>query len=107
METSDDPTGGLITAKLIAPIIIGAAVSEGVKSASGQPSIFGKGHHADDARSAGIASALSPSQEKRTATAAPGSSLSEQAKKNRRLQASSLTRDFAPPTLGVPGLTGV
>jgi len=41
---------------------------------------------------------------KRTATPVLG--LSEQAKRNRRLQASQLTREFAPPTLAQPALTG-
>lgn len=39
-------------------------------------------------------------------TAEPTVQLSEQAKRNRRLAASSLTRDWAEPTLGTPGLLG-
>ena len=40
-------------------------------------------------------------------TAAPVEQLSEQARKNRRLSASLLTRGFTPPTLGQAGLLGV
>jgi hypothetical protein len=41
----------------------------------------------------------------RTASALPQTS--EAAKKNRRLQASLLTREFAPPKLGIPGLDAI
>jgi hypothetical protein len=44
-------------------------------------------------------------QAKKTAEALPQDS--EVAKKNKRLKASILTRNFAPPTLGKPGLLGV
>lgn len=40
-------------------------------------------------------------------TATPVEQVSEQARKNRRRQASQLTRDFAPPQLGQPGLIGL
>lgn len=40
-------------------------------------------------------------------TARPTEQLSENARKNRRLAASSLTRGFAPPELGSSGLLGV
>lgn len=42
---------------------------------------------------------------KRTAT--PMGQLSEQAKKNKRLRASLLTRNFAEPRLGKAGLLGL
>ena len=40
-------------------------------------------------------------------TAVPLEQLSEQAKKNKRLQASMLTKDWAEPKLGFGGLLGV
>jgi hypothetical protein len=40
-------------------------------------------------------------------TAKPVDQVSEQSKRNRRLAASALTRGFAPPTLGQPGLLGL
>lgn len=39
-------------------------------------------------------------------TAEPVEQLTEQAKKNRRLAASSLTQGLSKPTLGTPGLLG-
>lgn len=40
-------------------------------------------------------------------TAEPTTQLSEEARKNRKLRASSLTAGFAPPKLGQTGLLGV
>ena len=47
-----------------------------------------------------------PTVTQATKTAAPETQLSEQAKRNRRLAASSLTRDFSEPTLSQPALLG-
>lgn len=41
-----------------------------------------------------------------TKTAESVVALSEQAKRNRRLAASALTKQFVEPTLGIPGLVG-
>ncbi len=97
METSDDPTGGVLTT-----IVVGALVGEGVKAISGQTSIFGKKDSGDRPARA----AISPDADMKTGTAAPVETLSEEAKKKRRLAASALTRGFGEPTLGIPALTG-
>lgn len=84
METSDDPT----TITAIATV---AAAGAGIHAAT-------QGGGGGGQR---VAQAGQPKQ-----TAEPTTQLSEQAKRNRRLAASSLTRQFAEPTLGTPGLLG-
>ena len=98
MKPSDDPTGGVITAA-----IIGAGVREGVKAVSGQTSIFGRKSSSDRSARTAISATDSGME---TKTADPVEALSKSAKDRRRREASTLGRQFAPPTLGIPALTG-
>ena len=82
MDTSDDP----VSLAIIGGVAYGATqVGKGGGGGGGQQ-------------------ALPTAQA--TKTAEPVEQLSEQAKRNRRLAASSLTKQFAEPTLGIPALTG-
>lgn len=98
METSDDPA----TMAIVGPIVVGAVVGEGVKAASGQTSLFGK--KGGGSQRTIVSPAVQKEQAK--ATAEPTERLSEAQKRNRRLQANALTRQFSEPLLGKPGLTG-
>lgn len=90
METSDDP----VTMAALAPYATVTAAAVGIHAATGG---FGGG-------GGGKYLAGAPGQAQRTAE--PTVQLSEAAKRNRRLAASTLTKGFAEPTLGVPGLLG-
>lgn len=82
----------------MAPFILPAiAVTSGLATAG----VFGG---VGKAKQAGLTSATAGQA---TKTAEPVVTLSEQAKRNRRLAASSLTKQFAEPTLGTPGLLGL
>lgn len=86
--TSDDPTWGLYEYAML------SAAATGTVAATGG---FG-------GRGGGIGSYKPP--EAKT-TAEPTIQLSEQAKRNRRLAASSLTKQWVEPKLGKAGLLGV
>jgi len=105
MDTSDDP--------VFTPIFLGAGFSAttaaGLATAAtaasigiGTTALMGGFKKPDKSRS-GFATAA-PGQA--TKTSEPVLALSEQAKRNRRLAASSLTREFTPPTLGISALVG-
>lgn len=57
-------------------------------------------------KNGGFGGMPSSEAEQATATAAPVTQLSEQAKKTKRLKASMLTRDWGGPKLGMAGLLG-
>lgn len=78
METSDDP---------VTLAIVGASVYTATQAGRG-----------------GGGGGIAPQEAKTTAE--PTVQLSEQAKRNRRLAASTLTKGFAEPTLSTPGLLG-
>lgn len=79
-------------ASALAPVATVAAAGVGIAGAMGA---FDRG---GGAKPAGVP--------ERKVTAEPTLQLSEAAKKKRRLDASSLTRDFGEPTLGIPALLG-
>ena len=89
MDTSDDPTYGLLEYAML------SAAATGTIAATGG---FG-------GRGGGGVQAVAPGQAKQTAE--PTVQLSEQAKRNRRLAASSLTKQWVEPKLGTPGLLGM
>ena len=89
MDTSDDPTYGLYEYAML------SAAATGTVAATGG---FGGGGGGGSTRT------VIPEAKK---TAEPTVQLSEQAKRNRRLAASSLTRQWAEPKLGTPGLLGM
>lgn len=82
-------TGGAITG---AGLATGAALGLGITAAV-MGSRTGGGFKAGAVERAGV-------------TAEPVAQLSEQARRNRRLAASTLTREFAEPRLGIPALLG-
>lgn len=88
MDKTDDP----VTMTAIMPYATVAAAGVGIAGAVG----------AFDRGGGGIR-AVAPEQK---TTAEPTAQLSEQAKRNRRLAASALTRGWKEPTLGTPGLLG-
>ncbi len=92
MDTSDDPI--IAAATVLAPIATVAGAGVGIAGALGA---FDRG----GGMKAQQAQAGQPRQ-----TAESTVQLSEQAKRNRRLTASALTRRWAEPTLGTPGLLG-
>lgn len=96
METTDDP----VTMGYLASTVAISGSVYAMTQASKKASKAGGGQSIS-ADMAGV-TAGQP-----TKTATPTASLSEQAKKNRRLAASALTREFAEPTLGTPSLLGV
>lgn len=94
MEGSDDP----VTMAALVPLATVAGAGVGIAGAMGA---FDRGNGGGG----GIGSAVAGTQAKTTAE--PTLQLSEQARRNRRLAASALTRKFAEPTLGTPGLLGM
>jgi len=92
MTESDDP---FLTPAVIGSALLSAGVGVGLTALSGG---FKKADKQD------FGSITAPGQA--TKTSEPVMALSEQAKKNRRLAASSLTREFVPPTLGISALVG-
>lgn len=90
MDTSDDP---FLTPEVIGAAFLGTGLAAGVTALSG-------GFSKPD-----MPSYKAAGQAKQTAE--PTVALSEQAKRNRRLAASTLTRGFAEPKLGTPGLLGL
>lgn len=91
MDTSDDP---FLTPTVIGGALLSAGLGVGVTALTGG---FKKPDTPSYTAQAGQA----------TKTAEPITALSEQAKRNKRLAASSLTKGFAEPTLGTPGLLGM
>lgn len=89
MDTSDDP----VTMTSLMPYATVAAAATGIVAATG-----GFGGRGGGAKRIGAPEAKT--------TAEPTVQLSEQAKRNRRLAASALTKDWAEPTLGTPALLG-
>ena len=87
METTDD--------FMITPLLIGGSLLGGM-AASGA---FSKGS-TDMPK-------MEAEQAVKTAEKAPGAGLSEREKKNRRLQASMLTKDWGQPNIGKAGLMGI
>ncbi len=97
---SDEPT--TTTLLILGAIGAGAAVSEHQRKSASRKASKQQSRQAESAFEA--KRLADEAANKKTATAESG--LSEQAKRTRRLQASSLTREFAPPTLAGPALTG-
>ena len=91
MDTSDDPI--IAGAETIAPLATIAGVGVGIHGATGGFSKRDKG---------GSFQRTQAGQAQRTVE--PTVQLSEAARRNRRLAASSLTRMWAEPTLGIPSL---
>ncbi len=88
-------SGGILKFYTGAELAIIAGAVVGTVSATGG---FGGGP------SGGGGQSITAGQATKTAIAEP--QRSEQAKRNRRLAASALTRNFEEPKLGIPGLTG-
>ena len=95
MDTSDDP----VTVAVIGGSFI--AAEESRKSASKAASKSRKQQASATAEGKRLADEAA-----NKTTAAPVGGLSEQAKRTRRFNASTITREFAPPQLATPGLTG-
>ena len=85
--------GGGALASAILPVLFGVGASVAADK------IFG----GDEGFEAPSSSATAQPEK---VTAERVDSGSETEKRNRRLRASSLTREFAPPKLGIPALTG-
>ncbi len=96
----DEPT--TTTLLILGAIGAGAAVSESQRKRASQSAAKQRSRTAS-ATAEGKRLAEEAAN-KTTASSIGG--LSEQAKKSRRFEASALTREFAPPTLAIPGLTG-
>ena len=92
----DEPT--TTTLLILGAAGAGAAAAEQSRKAASKSAAASREATAEGKRLADEAA------NKKTAGSVTG--LSEQAKRSRRVQASSLTREFAPPTLAVPALTG-
>ena len=103
MDTSDDPitaaVGAIVASEAFVPLVVAgtsiASMAMGSKQAS-------KGGKAAPMQSTTAIPGMTDTQAVKTAE--PVSTLSEQAKRNRRLSASMLTKDFAEPTLSIPAL---
>lgn len=95
MTESDDP----VTLVTVGATFI--AAEEQRKSASKRAS---KGREAQARATAESKRLAEEAANKKTAGSVGG--LSEQAKRTRRFNASTLSRQFSPPTLATPGLTG-
>lgn len=104
MDTSDDPIvtpilatlGGTATAAQVTATMAMATAATTASQA------FGTGRGAR-----GGFQIPSKQAEQAKKTAEPVAQLSEQAKKNKRLRASMLTRGWGKPKLGEPGLLGL
>ena len=97
---SDEPT--TTTLLVLGAIGAGAAASEQSRKSASRSASKAQNRSAEAAQR--NKEDLAAAANKTTAT--PVGGLSEQAKKTRRIQASTLSRQFAPPTLAQPGLTG-
>ena len=100
MNESDEPT--TTTLLVLGAIGAGAATAEHSRKSASRSASKSQNRSAESATRA-RQDALAAANK---TTATPVAGLSEQAKKNRRISASTLGRQFAPPTLAQPGLTG-
>lgn len=89
MDTSDDP------------VTLGLAAGGAILAEEQRKKASKRAANVEEEAAARTAALAAEANKER---AEPVEQLSEQAKRNRRLAASALTREFAGPTLGIPAL---